>query len=182
MTITMTTRAAFALVLLAFAGPASASDGPLLVRKAVDLTIPQPGLSAVCGFTVYRRIEGLVDAALFFDDQGNPLREVDTSPSLRITFLAPETGRSVSYPGTGTAITNYGLDRTAVVTLDGSLTFVQAPGTGPLLISVGRIVFTADVLGTNEDGLPVTGPPTGILFESGINYGSILGACQALAS
>ena len=80
------------------------------------------------------------------------------------------------------AITNYGLDRTAVVTLDGSLTFVQAPGTGPLLISVGRIVFTADVLGTNEDGLPVTGPPTGILFESGINYGSILGACQALAS
>lgn len=31
--------------------------------------------------------------------------------------------------GTGAAITNYGLDRTAVVTLDGSLTFVQAPGT-----------------------------------------------------
>ena len=37
------------------------------------MTVPQPGLSALCGFTVYRRVEGLVDVALFLDDEGNPL-------------------------------------------------------------------------------------------------------------
>jgi hypothetical protein len=181
MTIVVRTPATLAVILLALGGSTAANAQPLLVRKFVDLTLPQPGLSALCGFTVYRRIEGFVDAALFFDDEGNPVREIDTSPSLRNTFFAPETNKSVSYPGTGTAVTEYYPDLSAVVTLDGFLTFVHVPGSGPLLISVGRIVFTADVVGTNADGLPVTGSPTAILFESGIDDGSALGACQALA-
>jgi hypothetical protein len=182
MPIVLTTSTAVAIVLLALAGPTTANAEPLLVRKFVDLTLPQPGLSALCGFTVYRRIEGFVDAALFFDDQGNPVREIDTSPSLRYTYFAPEIGKSVSFPGTGAAITEYYPDRSAVVTLDGFLTLVHVPGGEPLLISVGRIVFTADAVGTNADGLPVTGPPTAFLFERGIDDGSILGACRALSS
>ena len=156
MTIAVKTRTMLGVILVGFAVATPANAEPLLVRKFVDLTLPQPQLSAFCGFTVYRRIDGFVDAALFFDEQGNPLREIDTSPRLRNTFFSPDTGNSVSYPGTGTAITDYYPDYSAVVTLDGFLTLVQVPGSGPLLLTVGRLVFTADVVGTNEDGLPVT--------------------------
>ena len=168
------------VVALCTSAVTATADEPLLIRKYVDITVLQPGLSALCGFTVYRRVEGLVDAALFLDDQGNAVHEIDTSPSLRYTFFAPETGESVSYPGTGTLITDYYPDGTAVATSHGHLTLVHMPGTGPLLISVGRLVFTAEVIDV-IDGIPVIGPPIDVLFEAGVDHGSILQACQALA-
>jgi hypothetical protein len=157
------------------------ADEPRLIRSYVDITVPQPGLSALCGFAVYRRVEGLVDVALFVDDEGNPLHEIDTSPSLRYTFLSPETGNSVSYPGTGTLITDYDPDGTAVASADGHLTFVHVPGSAPMFIDVGRLVFTAEVTGVNADGVPVIGPPIDVLFEAGVDHGTVLGACQTLA-
>lgn len=159
---------------------AAGASEPLLLRRFVDFTVVQDGLSALCGFPVFRRTEGFVDVALFVDAAGNPVREIDTSPSLRITFFAPDTGKSVSFPGTGAATTDYQPEQTAIVALDGFLTLIQRLGK-PLLINVGRLVFSADVIGTNSDGLPVTGPPKEILFESGVEFGSIVGACQALA-
>jgi hypothetical protein len=153
----------------------------LLIRTYVDITVSQSGLSALCGFTVYRRVEGLVDVVLFLDDEGNPLHEIDTSPSLRYTFFSSETGKSVSYPGTGTLITDYSTGGMAVASVDGHLTLVHASGSAPRLINVGRVVFTAEVIGVNADGVPVIGPPIDVLFEAGIDHGSVLGACQALA-
>jgi hypothetical protein len=153
----------------------------LHVRSVVDLTFAEPGLTALCGFDVYRNIAGMVDAILFLDDDGDPLREIDTSPSLRYTFLAPASGKFISYPGTGTLLTDYYPDGTAVATVDGHLTFGHVPGAEPLLINVGRLMFTADVVGTSADGLPVIGPPIDILFEAGVDHGSVLGACEALA-
>jgi len=170
------------MILAGFAGARTAkAEEPILIRSVVDITVPQTGLSALCGFMVYRRLEGLVDAVLFLDDTGNPAHEIDTSPSLRYTFFAPETGKSVSYPGTGSLITDYHPDGTAIASVNGHLTLVHVPGGGPLLLDVGRFVFTAEIVGTNSDGLPVIGPPIDILFESGIHLGSVLGACQALA-
>jgi len=85
---TITTRSAvLAILLLALAASKDATAGPLLVRHYVDLTLPQPGLSALCGFNILRRIEGFVDTALFFDDQGNPAREIDTSPTTRTVAI-----------------------------------------------------------------------------------------------
>jgi hypothetical protein len=103
-----------------------------------------------------------------------------SKPSLQITFFAPDTGNSVSFPGTGSAMTDYN-DDTAIVALDGFLTFIRQPGEKPLVISVGRLVFTVDVIGTTSDGFPITGSPDEILFESGVQYGSITAACEALA-
>ena len=169
------------LVALSTSAVTTVADEPLLIRSLVDITVPQPGLSALCGFKVYRRVEGLVDVALFLDDEGKPLHEIDTSPSLRYTFFSSETGKSVSYPGTGTLITDYYQDGMAVASVDGHLALVHASGGAPLLINVGRLVFTAEVIGVNADGVPVIGPPIDVLFEAGIDHGSILGACQALA-
>src|SRR5262249_32900425 len=174
--------AALVVGLLAAAGSTTVTaTSPLLVRRFVDFTVPQPGLSALCGFTVYRHVEGFVDAALFVAALGDPVREVATSPSLRITFLSPDTGTSVSFPGTGAAITEFGPNGAATVALDGFLALIREQGSAPLLLSVGRLVFTAEVIGTSSDGLPVTGPPQTLLFESGAEFGSITGVCRALA-
>jgi len=164
------------------ANPTTITAADLLhVRSVIDLTFAEPGLTALCGFDVYRNVAGMVDAKLILDDDGGPLREIDTSPSLRYTFLAPDSGKFISYPGTGTLLTDYYPDGTAVATVDGHLTFVHAPGAKPLLINVGRLMFTADVVGSNADGLPVIGPPIDVLFEAGVDHGSVLGACEALA-
>jgi hypothetical protein len=176
----MTIRSAFVFLLVCVAGTSASASEPILIRRAVDVTVAQASLSRICGFTILRRTEGLVDAALFLDQTGNPVREIDTSPTLRITFFSPQTGKSVSFPGTGAATTDFLDDGTAIVSLDGFLTMIRQQGR-PLLISVGRLVFSAEVIGTNGDGLPVTGPPTEILFDSGVESGSIIGACQALA-
>ena len=174
--------AALALVSLGLVRPETAiADGPLQFRSFVDITLAQPGLSALCAFSVYRRIVGTVTATLFLDDGGNPVHEIDTSPSLRNTYFSPDTGKSLSFPGTGTLMTDYYSNGTAVASVDGMLTLVQVPGGGPLLLNVGRIVFTADIVGTNADGVPVIGPPKQTLFEAGVDHGSVLGACQALA-
>ena len=177
-----TTSVIAVLVALYTSAVAVTAQEPLLIRSYVDITVPQPGLSALCGFTVYRRVEGLVDVALFLDDEGNPLHEIDTSPSLRYTFFSSETGKSVSYPGTGTLITDYSPDGMAVASVDGHLALVHVSGGAPLLINVGRLVFTAEVIGVNADGVPAIGPPIDVLFEAGIDYGGVLGACRALAS
>ena len=154
---------------------------PLHVRRVLDFTFEESGLSALCGFAVYRHIEGLADATLFIDDAGNPLHEIDTSPTLRHTFFAPESGKSISYPGTGVLLTDYYPNGTAVATVDGHLTLVHVPGGKPLLIDVGRLVFSANVIRIDPDGLPVIGLPVEILFEAGVVHGSVLGACEALA-
>src|SRR5262245_44064534 len=174
-----TATATIALAVHLIAIPAAAE--PFRVRTVVDLTFGEPGLSALCGFAVYRHLEGKVHATLFRDENGAPVREIDTSPSLRYTFFSPDTGKSVSYPGTGTLITDYRADGTAVATVAGHLTLVHVAGRPPLLINVGLFVFRAEVIGTTPEGLPIIGPPIEVLFEAGVDLGSVLGACEALA-
>jgi hypothetical protein len=175
-----TAAATIALTVNLIATPTRAAE-PLQFRTVVDLTLAEPELSSLCGFAVYRHLEGKVNATLFLDEGGVPVREIDTSPSLRYTFFSPDTGKSVSYPGTGTLMTDYYADGTAVATVAGHLTFVQPGGTRPLLINVGLFVFRTVVIDTTPDGLPVIGAPMDVLFETGVDHGSVLGACQALA-
>lgn len=160
---------------------AASAEGPVHIRSVLDITLPQPELSALCGFVVLRHIDGATDVELFLNDDGTPFHEIDTSPSLRNTYFSPDTGKAVSYPGTGSAMTDYFPDGTAVVTLDGFLRRVQVPGGAPLLIEVGRVVFSAHVVGTSPDGVPLTGGPFEVLFDAGVMRGSVLAACEALS-
>ena len=164
---------------LASAGGVTA-DAPLHLRRFVDFTTHRPELSELCGFDVYRRLEGPVDITLFSNDEGDPLHEIDTSPSAVVTYFAPVTGRSVSFPGTGTLNTDYYPDGTAIASVDGILTLVHVPASGsPLLINNGRLVFTAVVTGT-ADGVPIISDPIEILFVSGATKGNALEACRSL--
>ena len=167
-------------IVVASSGVAAGSE-PLRIRSWIDITVPQPALSALCGFAVLRRIEGRTDVRLFLDAQGAPQHEIDSSPALVNTYFATATGKSISYPGTGTLITDYYSDGTALASVDGLLTVVHVPGDSPLFINVGRLVFTADVVGVNPDGVPLIGVPKEILFEGGVDHGNVLGACAALA-
>ena len=175
-------RATTVVILMAFTtADTTRANVPILIRSFVDMTVPQPGLSVLCGFAVLRRIEGRTDVRLFVDAHGAPEHEIDTSPALVNTFFAPATGKSISYPGTGTLITDYYSDGTALASVDGLLTMAHVAGVAPMFVNVGRLVFTADVVGVNPDGVPLIGVPKEILFEGGVNHGSVLGACAALA-
>src|SRR5262245_27875335 len=86
------------LVFAAFATPVRAAAGePLHVFTRVDFTLLSPVVSAVCGFPIMQHLDGNVNATLFLDELGNPVHEIDTSPSLRNTFFSPVTGKSVSF-------------------------------------------------------------------------------------
>jgi len=157
------------------------ADAPLHLRFVVDFTTHSSALSALCGFDVFRRLTGPVDITLFSNDDGEPVREIDTSPSAQVTYFAPATGKAVTFPARSTFITDYFPDGTAIATADGALTLVHVPAEGaPLLINNGRIVFTAVVIGT-VGGVPVISDPIQILFVSGADRGSALEACAALA-
>jgi hypothetical protein len=118
---------------------------------------------------------------LFLNDEGNPVYEIDTSPNWRNTYFSPDTGKSVSDPGTGSLMSVYSPDGKAVVTVDGLFTLVHVPGREPLLIDLGRFMFTAEVVGIDANGVPLTDPPVEVLFDSSATRGSVLAACEALA-
>ncbi len=107
----------------------------------------------------------------------NRWRTATATIALTVNLIAT---KSVSYPGTGTLMTDYYADGRAVATVAGHLTFVQSAAR-PLLIGVGLLVFRTVVVDTTPDGLPVIGPPMEILFEAGVDRGGLLAACQAIA-
>ena len=154
---------------------------PVHIRSVLDLTLPQPALSAFCGFTVVRHIVGLAEVRLFMNAEGSPVYEIDTSTNWRNTYVSPDTGKSVSYPGTGSVTSVYSPDGKAVVAVEGLMTLVHLPGREPLLIDLGRFIFSAEVVGIDANRVPLTGPPVEVLFDSTATRGAVLAACEALA-
>jgi hypothetical protein len=137
----MCVQALLLAVAAALAVPAAtAASGPLHFREDVGpITVPRPGISAFCGFAVFTTFQGMSDVTLFLDSNGNPVREIDTSPSFTITFFAPSTGKSFSYPGAGTLESDYSPDlTTAVVTFTGLTQIIHLPGQEPFRIVAGR--------------------------------------------
>ncbi len=155
------------------------ANQPVHVRSEIDLTVDQVFYTQACGFPVEWHIDGPIHATLFLDGEGNPVHEIDTTPSLRNTYVAPSTGKSVTYPGTGSLITDYFPDGTAIASLNGNVLRVHVPGGGPALMSTGRIVFAAVVTGTNPDGLPII-EFTGLISAVGVDHASDQAVCQAL--
>lgn len=119
----------------------------------VDFTVPS-FLTGVCGFPVFVHLEGTARTTLFYDGDGNITREIDVNTNLMITFSAPSTGKSFSYPSAGPFIQDFingtAVGSTLVATVDGILA-----GTGSTAPDAGRAVFEAVVIDTLPEGIPV---------------------------
>ena len=163
---------------LLFAATGAAAP-PTRITDAFDDTFPSL-LSGVCGFAVFVHLEGTVTATLFFDRTGTLNREIDTQPNLKITFFAPSTGKSFSYPSAGAFIQDYSnggvVGSPVIATVTGLLN-----GTGSTAPNAGKLVFNAVVVATTPEGIPVVEFTSEISASGHFNDDLAAARCAALS-
>jgi transposase-like protein len=107
-------------------------------------------------------------------------REIDTQPSLKITFSAPSTGKSFSYPAAGAFIQDYSnggvVGSPAIATVTGVLN-----GTGSTAPNAGKLVFNAVVVATTPEGIPVVDFTSEISTSGHFNDDLAAARCAALS-
>lgn len=140
-------------VLLASQGTAAAV-GPLQVSHHVDATFRLGPASAVCGFDVFGHFEGDFNYKVFYDRNGNIVREIDTFPSFKVTISAPYTGKS--YTSASPAVLHTSYTNGAAI---GSAAIAAETGLlekfGGVDMVAGRRAFNAIVVDYDDDGVPL---------------------------
>ena len=126
---------------------------PLQETGHYDYTVLLQGATRVCGFPVYGRFQGDFRLAVFYDNNGNIVREVDTFPMATVTVYAPSTGKSYTSASPAVLITTYtngaSVGSTAIASLNGLLEKI-----GGIDLDSGRLVFEAVVDGYDAAGVP----------------------------
>jgi hypothetical protein len=169
----------FASVALLGAGAATSTPPIHATATFVDVTFPDPVLSAACGTTVYITLDGTIKGTLFRDKSGNIVGEIDTQPGLRLTY-SNDAGGSISFPWALVSHTDYSngaaVGSLATVTLTGnagSFTGFVGPGNG-------RIVLSGVVFAVDDNGVPLTAF-TDLVSISGNFRSQTTAICGALA-
>jgi hypothetical protein len=144
------------LAAIAHAGVSTAADIVRLTR--IDIGFAEPllkeYLSDACGFPVYVQGDGYLDVTLQYDAEGRLVREAYSTPRSFVTYFAPTTGASYSFPWQpreefvypGGAI----LGGPATYRLTGLI--VNHPGVAP---EAGLVVVTGTVVDFSPDGVPI---------------------------
>jgi hypothetical protein len=125
-----------------------------------------------CAFPVVVHIEGDIRRTLFFDRQGNEIRELEVFPNFRVTFTNPETGKSITTPSPSVEHLTINPDGSAVLALTGLTSHLIVGGGPPLASEVGRIVL---LFSGPEDEEP------DILFQAGQFSEGEAPVCDVLA-
>jgi len=147
------------------AAPAWATPPKQFHQVPFNFSIPDDALTAACGFDVFDVLAGNVGTTLFYDQSGTLIREIDTGPSLTLSFAAPSTGKSIGSRSPAVLITDYAsggaLGTAAVASLTG-LSLRLAPG----VMFTGNQVFDAVVVDHSPEGIPGL-EFTNLISESG---------------
>ena len=163
------------------AAPAWATPPKQFHQVPFNFSIPDDALTAACGFDVFDVLAGNVGTTLFYDQSGTLIREIDTGPSLTLSFAAPSTGKSIGSRSPAVLITDYAsggaLGTAAVASLTG-LSQRLAPG----VMFTGNEVFDAVVVDHSPEGIPII-EFTNMISESGNFFsGDLAGVvCPALS-
>jgi hypothetical protein len=165
-----------ATLLVASAAPATP---PSRFTFTFDETFPS-FLSLVCGFPVFVHIEGTATATLFFDRSGTLIREIDTQPGFKVTFFAPSTGKSFTFPSGGAFVQDYSngtaIGSPVIATVTGLLN-----GTGSTPPDAGRLVLNAVIVGYTPEGIPIIEPVSDISRTGHINDDLAAARCATLS-
>jgi hypothetical protein len=125
------------LLAAATASPAGAT-APATEVIPIDFSLTPPLLSAACGFTVTRHVEGTLTIRTFYDEQGSFTRELD---QYRLVETVSANGRSLE----GRTIQNISVtlldDGSFTVAFVGTDFRLPVPGAGIAFGSVGRLVL-----------------------------------------
>jgi len=144
-----------------------------------DETFPS-FLSGVCGFPVFVHLDGTATATLFFDPSGSLIREIDTNAGFKVTFFAPSTGKSFTFPQAGAFVQDYtdggAVGSPVIATLTG-----LRQGTGSTPPDAGRLVFNAVVIDTSPEGIPVVDFTSEVSASGHINNNLAAARCAALS-
>jgi|SRR6267143_93963 len=143
-----------AALLIAMQGDASA-DQPLQVRRHVDADVPANAASRICGFEIRAHFVGDANITLFYDNDGNIVREVDTFPSWNVTVYRPGTDQAYSSASPQVLHFQYtnGAAIGSTVTVEATGLLEKIPGIG---MESGREVFESVVTGYDAVGVPLT--------------------------
>jgi hypothetical protein len=139
------------------------------VRVVIDDTFPDPFLTEACGTPVQKSVEGTLNVTLIYNQEGLLVKEIDPSGGSTVTYSAPETGNSFSFPFQ-TVIFDYGAGAEVGSTFTAKFVglFGQVPkwvhATGGLEILTGGFVT-----GFDDNGIPLLDFETAELVVEHVN-------------
>jgi predicted aconitase with swiveling domain len=156
--------ALIAVLGLLVAAPADAQPARHVTINVED-TFVSDFWTETCGTTVVISVEGTLHVTLLYNEEGLIVKEIDPSSGLTVTFSAPQTGNSFSFP-TNTAIFDYGAGAEVGSTFTAK--FVGLFGYVPGLIAsdAGQVIVSGVVVGFDEFGIPLL-EDTEVLVEHG---------------
>jgi hypothetical protein len=125
-------------VIVAAAASPAAATAPTTEVTPIDFSFTPPLLSAACGFTVTRHVEGTLTIRTFYDEQGSFTRELD---QYRLIETVSANGQTL----VGRTIQNISVtlldDGSFTVAFVGTDFRLPVPGAGMAFGSVGRLVL-----------------------------------------
>jgi hypothetical protein len=110
-------------------------------------------------------VAGMPPATIMYNEEGLIVKEIDPSSGLTVTFSAPQTGNSFSFP-TNTVIFDYGAGAEVGSTFTAKLVGLLGHVPGVIASDAGQLIFTGVVEGFDEFGIPIV-EFTDLLVEHG---------------
>ncbi len=128
--------------------PAGA-ETPQHFRSHIDVVLPEPGLSAACGFPISVRLHGTDQVSVYFDKNGALSKVIETTPGFFHTFT--NVGKGTSYTTVSPASVHISVqaDGTMLYALDGLLGHIIVAGQ-PISVRAGRTVWRAQFVGPGD--------------------------------
>ena len=148
------TRSLRALALLVVVSASLVAVSPATAVQPVVEFGPFPGFTdtLLCGFPIETSFEGTVRTTTHVDQQGNPVRVIQTFPNITVTMTHGD--RAVSTKGPAPVMIRFASDGSVeTIEIVGMSANITLPGQGRLLFDVGRIVLDADGNIISEPGL-----------------------------
>jgi hypothetical protein len=145
--------ALIALLGLLVAAPADAQRARHVTINVED-TFEDEFWTETCGTTVVISVEGTLHVTLLYNEEGLIVKEIDPSSGLTVTFSAPQTGNSFSFPA-NTVIFDYGAGAEVGSTFTGKSVGLFGHVPGLIASDAGQLIFTGVVVGFDEFGIPL---------------------------
>jgi hypothetical protein len=145
--------ALIAVLGLLVAAPADAQQARHLTVN-IDESFVLDFYTEACGTTVVISTEATLNVTLVYNQAGLLVREIDPSGGGTVTFSAPETGKSFSFPF-GATIIDYGAGAQVGSTFTAKSVGLIGHVPGLIASDAGQVVFTGVVFGFEENGSPL---------------------------
>jgi hypothetical protein len=145
--------ALIAVLGLLVAAPADAQQARHLTIVIDDSSVSD-FWTETCGTTVVISAEATLNVTLVYNQAGLLVREIDPSGGGTVTFSAPETGNSFSFPF-GATVIDYGAGAEVGSTFSLKAVGLFGHVPGSIASDAGQLVLTGVVFGFEENGSPL---------------------------